>query len=68
MLKKLTLASERVSQKLSPGLRKIVHSVGWLSAERVLSMIVNLTVGIYVIRYLGAVSYTHLTLPTKRIV
>lgn len=54
MLKKLTLASERVSQKLSPGLRKIVHSVGWLSAERVLSMIVNLTIGIYVIRYLGA--------------
>ena len=54
MLKKLTSASQRVSQKLSPGLRKIILSVGWLSAERVLSMIVNLTIGIYVIRYLGA--------------
>ena len=40
--------------KFSPGLRKIIRNMGWLSVEKVLGMIVNLSVGIYVIRYLGS--------------
>jgi O-antigen/teichoic acid export membrane protein len=44
----------RISRKFSPGLRQIISSVGWLSVEKLLSMVVNLTVGIYVIRYLGS--------------
>jgi O-antigen/teichoic acid export membrane protein len=44
----------RISDKLSPGLGKIVRNVGWLSLEKALSMILNLTIGIYLIRYLGS--------------
>ena len=57
MLKKLT----RVSQKLSPGLRKIILSVGWLSAERAVSMVLSLSVGIWVIRYLGSENFGKLS-------
>lgn len=49
MLTKLTAAI----QKLSPGMRKTIRNVGWLSAERILSMALSLSVGIYVVRYLG---------------
>jgi O-antigen/teichoic acid export membrane protein len=50
-----------VSQKLSPGLRKIIGNVGWLFAERILTVVVSLTVGIYVIRYLGAENFGKLS-------
>jgi O-antigen/teichoic acid export membrane protein len=50
MLLKLKMISER----FSPGLRKILGNIGWLFAERILSMIVAFFVGIYVIRYLGS--------------
>ncbi|MCU0536481.1 MAG: flippase [Hydrococcus sp. Prado102] len=50
-----------ISQKLSPGLRKIIGNVGWLFAERVLTIIISLTVGIYVIRYLGAENFGKLS-------
>ena len=43
-----------IGNKLSPGLRKIVHNIGWLSIEKLLSIILNLSIGIYVIRYLGS--------------
>ncbi|MEL6910512.1 MAG: flippase [Cyanobacteria bacterium J06629_2] len=43
-----------IRQKLSPNLRQIIGSVGWLSLEKILSIAINLTVGIYVIRYLGS--------------
>jgi O-antigen/teichoic acid export membrane protein len=49
MFKKLSA----VSQKLSPGLKRIVGNIGWLSIEKVLTMFASLFVGIYVIRYLG---------------
>lgn len=42
-----------VDKKLSPGLKKIISNVGWLSAERLLRMAVSFFIGIYVIRYLG---------------
>lgn len=57
MLKKFT----SVSQKLSPGLQKIIRSIGWLSAERILSMIISLFVGVYVVRYLGAENFGKLS-------
>jgi O-antigen/teichoic acid export membrane protein len=50
-----------INQKLSPGLRKILGNVGWLFAKRVLTIIVSLTVGIYVIRYLGAENFGKLS-------
>lgn len=51
----------RISHQLSPGLRRIISSVGWLSLEKILSVVVNLTIGIYVIRYLGAGSFGKLS-------
>lgn len=47
--------------KLSPGLRKILGNVGWLMAERVLTILLSLSVGIYTIRYLGAESFGKLS-------
>ena len=57
MLKKIKL----VDEKLSPGLRKIVHNIGWLSAERFLRMVLSFFVGIYVIRYLGPENFGKLS-------
>lgn len=50
-----------ISQKLGPGLRKIIGNIGWLFAERILTIVVSLTVGIYVIRYLGADNFGKLS-------
>ncbi|MGB5709817.1 MAG: flippase [Waterburya sp.] len=47
--------------KLSPGLQKIIHNVGWLSAEKALNMVLSFFVGIYVIRYLGAENFGKLS-------
>lgn len=41
------------SQTLSPGLRKILTNIGWLSADRFLQMGLGLVVGLWVARYLG---------------
>lgn len=49
MLDKLTL----VSQKFSPGLKKVVSNIGWLFADKILQMGLSLIVGIWVARYLG---------------
>ena len=40
-------------EKISPGLQKIVNNFSWLLAERLLTMMIALTIGIYSIRYLG---------------
>lgn len=53
MLDKLNL----ISQKLSPGTRKVVGNVGWLFAERVLTMAITFAVGVYMIRYLGSENF-----------
>lgn len=57
MLKKLTT----VSQKLSPGLQKIIYSIGWLTFERILAMSLSLLIGVYVVRYLGAEDFGKLS-------
>lgn len=57
MLSKL----KSVDKNLSPGLRKIIRNIGWLSAERVLSMILSFFVGVYVIRYLGPENFGKLS-------
>ena len=44
----------QIGNKFSPGLQKIIRSVGWLSLEKALSITLNLTVGVYLIRYLGS--------------
>ena len=49
MLDKLKSAD----QKLSPGFKKIIRNIGWLSAERLIRMGLAFFVGVYVIRYLG---------------
>ena len=46
-----------LSQKLSPGARKIIGNVGWLFAERLIGMAIAFVVGIYVIRYLGSENF-----------
>lgn len=54
-----------VDQKLSPGFKKIISSIGWLSAERLLRMVLSFVIGIYVIRYLGPVSFGKLSYSTS---
>ena len=44
----------QIGNKFSPGLQKIIRSIGWLSLEKVFSITLNLTVGVYLIRYLGS--------------
>jgi O-antigen/teichoic acid export membrane protein len=53
MNKKLTA----ITSKMSPGLRKIASSIGWLFVERIVSMFLSLSVGLWVIGYLGAGDY-----------
>jgi len=50
-----------VSQKLTPGFRKIIRNVSWLSAEYLLSLVLTFLVGVYVVRYLGPESYGKLS-------
>ncbi len=42
-----------ISQKISPGLRKIISNIGWLFADRILRMGVGLIIGAWIARYLG---------------
>lgn len=50
-----------VTQKISPGMRKAIHNIGWLTAERILSMALTLAVGIQVVRYLGPENFGKLS-------
>jgi len=54
-----------VVEKLSPGLRKILGNVGWLFAERILTMVLAFCVGIWVIRYLGSENFGKLSYTTS---
>ena len=54
-----------VVENLSPGLRKILGNVGWLFAERLLTMILAFFVGIWVIRYLGSENFGKLSYTTS---
>lgn len=53
MLNKLAVKSQR----LSPGLRKIISNTGWLFADRILRLGVGLFVSVWVARYLGPEQY-----------
>ncbi len=57
MLKKLM----RIGNKFSPGLQKIIRNVGWLALEKLVTIFLNLSIGIYVIRYLGADNFGKLS-------
>lgn len=61
MLEKLKSAE----QKLSPGFKKIIRNIGWLSAERLIRMALSFFVGIYVIRYLGPEQFGKLSYSTS---
>ena len=61
MLDKLKSAE----QKLSPGFKKILRNIGWLSVERLLRMVLAFFVGIYVIRYLGPDNFGKLSYSTS---
>ena len=50
LLDKLTAL---LSQKISPGLWKLIGNTGWLFADKILRMGLALVVGVWVARYLG---------------
>ena len=51
----------RIGNKLSPGLQKIIRNIGWLVIEKIVTIVLNLSIGIYVIRYLGADNFGKLS-------
>ena len=51
----------RIGNKFSPGLQKIIRNVGWLALEKLVTIVLNLSIGIYVIRYLGADNFGKLS-------
>lgn len=55
------------SQKLSPSLQKIIRNIGWLYAESGLTILLNLFIGIYVVRYLGSENFGKLSYSTSLI-
>ncbi|MEL6581984.1 MAG: flippase [Cyanobacteria bacterium J06621_12] len=61
MLDKIKLAEKQ----LSPGFKKIIRNIGWLSAERLIRMGLSFFVGIYVIRYLGPEQFGKLSYSTS---
>ena len=61
MLDKIKLAE----RQLSPGFKKIIRNIGWLSAERLIRMGLSFFVGVYVIRYLGPEQFGKLSYSTS---
>lgn len=51
----------KIRHRLSPNLLKIIHNIGWLSGEKLLRMVVSLSIGVYVIRYLGSDNFGKLS-------
>ncbi len=51
----------KIRNRLSPNLRKIILNIGWLSGEKFLRMLVSLSIGVYVIRYLGTDNFGKLS-------
>ncbi len=54
-----TVIPKKIRRKFTnrPVLQKIVKNIGWLTGERILELLVALTVGIWVARYLGPSDY-----------
>jgi O-antigen/teichoic acid export membrane protein len=57
MLKRLS----KINQKFSPEKLKIISNIGWLVTERILGMVINFVVVIYVVRYLGSANFGKLS-------
>ncbi len=59
MTTKHTSGLTRLKNKilLRPELKKIISSVGWLTFDRILQLVVSLLVGIWVARYLGPADF-----------
>ncbi len=53
MLDKFKLIIER----LPSGLVKIIHNIGWLYLERIVTILFKFFIGIYIVRYLGAENF-----------
>ena len=51
----------RIGNKFSPGLQKIIRNLGWLAFEKLVTIVFNLSIGIYVIRYLGVDNFGKLS-------
>lgn len=49
MIEKIT----KITQNLSPNLRKIMGNTGWLFTEKIVQMVLGLLVGVWITRYLG---------------
>ena len=51
----------KIITKLNPGLQKIVRNIGWLTIEKVLAMLINFFLVIYLVRYLGVEDFGKLS-------
>lgn len=45
----------------SPGLQKIIRNIGWLMIEKVFAMVINFSIVIYLVRYLGVEDFGKLS-------
>ncbi|ELS03109.1 membrane protein involved in the export of O-antigen and teichoic acid [Xenococcus sp. PCC 7305] len=50
-----------IIDNFSPGLQKIIRNIGWLMIEKVFAMIVNFSIVIYLVRYLGVENFGKLS-------
>ena len=50
-----------ISNNFSPGLRKIISNIGWLTIEKLLAMVINFSLVIYLVRYLGVEDFGKLS-------
>ena len=51
----------RIIIKLNPRLQKIIRNIGWLTIEKVLAMLINFSLVIYLVRYLGVEDFGKLS-------
>lgn len=51
----------RIIANLSPGLQKIIRNIGWLTMEKILAMLINFSIVIYLVRYLGVEDFGKLS-------
>jgi len=52
---------KQIQTKLPPGLVKILHNVGWLYFERIVTILLKFLIGIYIVRYLGSDNFGKLS-------
>ena len=52
---------DRIVANLNPQLEKIIRNIGWLTMEKVLAMLINFAVVLYLMRYLGVKDFGKLS-------